>query len=369
MAWRPGKMCVGAGFLALALTATALANPFNDLPLDEIYHDGAFALIYDGHGEGLRQGDRVPVLRLGRDVGTFVVTSAAPHITRGRFEARDGAGQMKKGDLLDLTQKMANPPKPPPSPSMAFHPNPGMGATLFEPVPYGEVGTSLMYNHVTADEVVTQGSFAMEATQGTTAVRVTPRRGYSLTYAQQEAELASTFGRTGTLTSTLLGVQWSRPLPATTISSNLFPTVGGLTLTSNNPVTGYDDPRYFGYATLTGHYKGATGYFGAGVLGGTGFGRAKPSLLLGLSRPVGERLSLLAGYASRDYLKTVSFNRNFPVQSNHLGLTQSLVCAGCREDALSLGLHYRMGGARGLNLGWYDVLDLGAPSLSLEASF
>lgn len=359
-----------------AATLTDLSAPVAEeapaaptLAVGEVYAEGAFALVYAGPETGLKEGDRVPVRRYGRVVGHWVVTHVARDITRGRFEAREAGEVMKPTDTLDLASRQMAPATAPAHPPVAFAPSPGMGASLFAATPFVETGTALGVNFARTQNLIESTGFAMDADLATTTLRLTPRRGYSLGFSRQQAELTSTLGTTSEIHTQIWSLAYTRDKPAKSLSSRVFPSVGVAALRFDTGEGGFDETRLFSYATLAAHQGAGHAYAGVGFVGGTGYGASRPSLLLGLRRTMGRRLGLGAGYASRDYLKEATLNRRLPYESARLGLPLPLVCEGCRNDALSLSLDYALGDGRTMTLGVYDALDLAAPSLSVESRF
>ncbi len=339
------------------------------LAIGDVYAEGALALVYAGPETGLKEGDRVPVRRFGRVLGHWVVTHVARDITRGRFEPREAGVTMKPTDTLDMASLVVAPAPAPVHPPLAFAPSPAMGASLFTTTPFTETGTALGVNFARTQNLVESTGFAMDADLATTTLRLTPRRGYSLGFSRQQAELTSTLGSTSEIHTQIWSLAYTRDKAAKSLSSRVFPSLGVAALRFDTGEGGFDETRLFGYATLAAHRGPQHAYAGVGFVGGTGYGASRPSLLLGLRRTMGRRLGLGAGYASRDYLKETTLNQRLPYESARLGLPLPLVCEGCRNDALSLSLDYSLGGGRTMTLGVYDALDIAAPSLSVESRF
>lgn len=341
------------------------------MKLDQTYHKGRFAFLYDGFSLGLKTGQRLQVLRKNKPVGTFEISSVTPGITRGTLLPGGKITSLKTSDHLKLLSgPQANAPAPPSKdPPIHMVSNPVFGMSLFEMQPYEEVGASLEATLAMAPEVVAQGNFVMDANTATKAINITPRKGYTLSYTQHQSTVESSLGGSIKEGYTVAGLQTTLNRPAAYISRKVFPSLGAFYIATGTDQDQLKEERFAGYGILRYSDKRAETWFGLGSIGGPGYGKSSFSLLMGFSRPFIGKSRLTVGYASKDYHKDTYYNLKLPLEAARLGLGQPLICQGCKKDALSFALDYRLGKAKSFRLGMFDVLDLQSPIFSLKGEF
>lgn len=357
-----------AGFLAAQPAKAFNADIAEKIQFDEVYHHGSYGFIYDGKAIGMRIGQRWLVKRGEDAIGFFRILTVNPGITRGRFEPMQKNVQLRRSDML-VTVDTVNPELPKKGPDWHMIPNPAFGLTMPELIPYQETGSRLDVGFMPLKSLAVRGGFQLDGDQMSRGLMLTPRKGYSLALTRYDAKLSSTTGGTGTVDYTLGGLYFTREQPASYISKKLQPSLGVVALNFGNARPETSNLRFVTYALLRHETGSMQTWFGVSMTGGTGFGTARPSLLLGLARPIMGRTLLTLGYASRDYMKDLVYNSRLPLESDRLGFGLPLSCLNCRRDALSLSLDYSLGRNRDVRLGLYDLMELKAPSVTLQGKF